>query len=93
MTDRSKKKRAHNRETSSKILAAAGLFFETKNKGAHLIVMAGGRTVDFWPGTGLWIERGKPKQRRGVNNLIAELKNTDKWRGLVWPNTETNGGK
>lgn len=75
MQEESRQKRASNRESSAKMLTAAGVAFETKNEGAHLIVTANGHTVDFWPGTGLWIERGTTKQKRGVRRLIAELKN------------------
>lgn len=75
MQEESRQKRASNREASAKMLTAASIAFETKNEGAHLIVTAHGRTVDFWPGTGLWIERGTSKQKRGVRRLIAELKN------------------
>lgn len=74
MQERSRQKRASNRESSAKRLAAEGIDFETKNDGAHLIVTANGRTVDFWPGTGLWIERGTQGQKRGVQRLINELK-------------------
>lgn len=76
MQEESRQKRASNRESSAKMLAAAGIAFEAKNEGAHLIVTANGRTVDFWPGTGLWIERGTSRQKRGVRRLIAELKNS-----------------
>jgi hypothetical protein len=75
MRKKNMEKRASNRESSAKMLADSGVAFETKNSGAHLIVTASGRTVDFWPGTGLWIERGTSKQKRGVRRLIAELKN------------------
>jgi len=75
MKEENQKKRAGNRESSAKMLTAAGIAFETKNEGAHLIVTESGRTVDFWPATGLWIERGTAKQKRGVRCLIAELKN------------------
>lgn len=63
-------KRADNRENSAAILSRAGIVFESKNIGAHLIVLAGPRTVDFWPGTGLWIVRGYKTQGRGVRKLV-----------------------
>ena len=63
-------KRASNREDSATILSRAGVIFESKNIGAHLIVFAGKKTVDFWPGTGLWIPRGDKLRRRGVRELI-----------------------
>ena len=64
-------KRAQNRESSAEILRAAGIPFESKNSGAHLIVA--GR-YDFWPGTGLWVARGERTKHRGVRKLIARLK-------------------
>ena len=63
-------KRADNRDQSAAVLTRAGVLFESKNLGTHLIVEAGARTVDFWPGTGLWIVRGVPDKRRGVRKLI-----------------------
>lgn len=68
-------KRANNREQSAALLTRAGIFFEAKNDGAHLIVIGGPFVIDFWPGTGLWIVRGKAedlsRKKRGVRNLIA----------------------
>ena len=64
-------KRAQNRGSSADLLRAAGIPFESKNGGAHLIVA--GR-YDFWPGTGLWMARGERTKRRGVRKLIARLK-------------------
>lgn len=66
-------KRAQNREDSAAMLLKAGLKFETKNLGAHLIVRALGITVDFWPGTGLWIVRNPKREGRGVQRLIDAL--------------------
>lgn len=66
-------KRANNRIDNAAMLLAAGLKFETKNFGAHLVVRALGRTVDFWPGTGLWIVRNTKLQGRGVQHLIDSL--------------------
>lgn len=66
-------KRASNREDSAAMLLTAGLKFETKNLGAHLIVRALGLTVDFWPGTGLWIVRNPKREGRGVQRLIDAL--------------------
>ncbi len=66
-------KRADNRDQSAALLTRAGVLFESKNIGAHLIVEAGAQTVDFWPGTGLWIVRGPSSpdgKGRGVRKLI-----------------------
>lgn len=63
-------KRASNRDTSAQMLKQAGIQFESKNHGAHLIVA--GR-YDFWPGTGLWQARGEATKQRGVRRLIARI--------------------
>lgn len=71
----SSQRRARHRQSSPEMLAAAGIAFETKNAGAHLIVTHNGRTVDFWPGTGLWHLRPHDgRKRRGVRELIAYLR-------------------
>lgn len=65
-------KRADNREQSAAILQRSGVIFTSNNAGAHLVVLAGSKTVDFWPGTGLWIVRGQETyRRRGVRKLVA----------------------
>lgn len=64
-------KRAKNRDDSLRILREARAVFEVKNGGAHVIVTAADQMIDFWPGTGLWIVRGKEKRRRGVASLLA----------------------
>lgn len=64
-------KRADNRDSSAQMLREAGVAFESKNGGAHLIVRGNGAVVDFWPGTGLWKVRGSTQQRRGIRKLLA----------------------
>ena len=39
--------------------------------GAHLIVQGRRSTIDFWPGTGLWIDRDTNTTGRGVQKLIT----------------------
>lgn len=75
LQERSKQKRASNREKSARLLSEAGIQFQSKNDGAHLIV-AGykGHVYDFWPGTGLWRMRGSPRDHRGVRSLIRAAK-------------------
>lgn len=63
-------KRANNREQSAELLKAAGIRFDTKNMGAHLIVYALGKTFDFWPGTGKWKDRSQSNYQYGVRQLI-----------------------
>lgn len=73
MKQASQERRAANRENSAELLMAAGVKFDSKNVGAHLIVSHAGHTYDFWPGTGLWKMRGSPKSHRGVRWLFAQL--------------------
>lgn len=63
-------KRAGNRDASVRLLEQAGIPFESKNGGAHLLVA--GR-YDFWPGTGLWQARGEATKQRGGRRLIARI--------------------
>ena len=63
-------KRASNRPQSAELLKTAGIHFDSKNGGAHLIVYALGKTFDFWPGTGLWKLRGSSYESYGVKGLI-----------------------
>jgi hypothetical protein len=68
-------KRALNREQSVKMLRDAGVCFELKNGGAHVIIANGDALrVDFWPGTGLWrVSRPIIHEERGVRQLIKYL--------------------
>lgn len=68
--ERSKAKRASNREHSAKTLRTFGIEFTSHNYGAHLIVKCADEVVDFWPGTGKWFVRGQPDGKRGVMNLV-----------------------
>jgi hypothetical protein len=73
--ERSKQRRARNRETSTKLLADNNIPFQASNNGAHLIVSTKHGFIDFWPGTGKWITRQPPYlTRRGVFLLINYCK-------------------
>lgn len=81
MTDRdeSMQRRARHRKNSPAMLHGAGIEFEAKNNGAHLIVTRGSVTVDFWPGTGLWRTRPHDgREHRGVRELIAHMRRQDR---------------
>lgn len=74
MVQESIERRAKNRDGGAEILSKAGVEFESKNGGAHLVVRHAGKTVDFWPGTGKFIPREpRPKHGRGVFNLLKIL--------------------
>lgn len=72
MNQASKEKRCKNRHHSTLALERAGVKFESKNNGAHLVVKEGDFIVDFWPGTGLWRERGGVRAR-GYKRLIKRI--------------------
>lgn len=65
-------KRASQRENGAKLLREAGIAFEEKNIGAHLIVSHAGKVIDYWPGTGKWKIRDG-KLGRGVFPLLKAL--------------------
>lgn len=67
----SKARRSNNRDKGAQYLRDAGIAFESKNGGAHLIVVD---HVDYWPGTGLWSDRRTPDAGRGVASLLRYLK-------------------
>ena len=76
INDVKKERRKMKRGSADQLLSAAGLKFEWKNLGAHLIVHApDGRIIDFWPGTSLWIVRGDSvRHRGGPRDIIATCK-------------------
>lgn len=63
-------KRASNRQLSVEILKARKIPFVTNNGGVHLIVC---ERFDFWPGTGLFIDRTTRERGRGVHNLLKRI--------------------
>jgi len=78
--ERSKLKRASNREQSARTLTQFEVPFTTHNYGAHLIIKCGEQIIDFWPGTGKWIVRGGADGRRGVMHLVKFYQNKLKER-------------
>lgn len=66
--------REKRREAVPKILEDANIGFASFNEDRHLIIDSPFDTVDFWPGTGLYIWRKTKKRSNGVQNLIKEIK-------------------
>lgn len=71
--EESKRRRMTHREWATKALDALGIDFESKNKGAHLIVRCAGKTIDYWPGTGKWIYRATKAGKRGIRSLMRAI--------------------
>lgn len=70
----SAERRANNRERSLEILREHKVSHQVKNAGAHIVVKHAGVALDFWPGTGRWIERGgKKREGRGVFGVLKAL--------------------
>ncbi len=60
-------KRHENLVASTKILADAGIKFESRDYGQHIIIRTPFR-INFWPSTGLW--KTSQSKGRGVHALI-----------------------
>ena len=67
-------KKRSNLAYSTRQLEAAGIAFKVHNAGIHLVLTKGEQTIDFWPSTGLWWIRGTSNKRRGVQRLMAYMK-------------------
>jgi len=65
-------KRASNRATSADLLLERGVSFTSNNNGAHLVVSQDQKTIDFWPGTGRWIDRVGVRGF-GVFNMLKHI--------------------
>lgn len=70
MQAESRARREVNRRTGIERLRSAGVAFQVKNGGAHLIVLD---RWDYWPGTGLWIDRKTKARGRGIRPLLVAL--------------------
>lgn len=70
MKEESMRRRARNRKFGAERLAECRVPFDSKNDGAHLIV---DNRIDYWPGTGLWIERKSSYTGRGIQSLLNRI--------------------
>lgn len=67
-----KDRRADNTKANTETLKLAGVVFESKNNGAHLIITGSKGKVDFWPNNGKWRDR-IGRHGRGVIGLLERL--------------------
>lgn len=66
-----KQKRHSNMKSSTDLLTNQNIPFVSHNNGIHLVVLD---RWDFWPSTGLFIDRKTSKKGRGVKNLLRIAK-------------------
>lgn len=70
MREESAEKRRINLEKSTQILREAGVSFESRNEGVHLIIRTDAGKVNFYPSTGRY---NGALDGRGVFNLLKDL--------------------
>lgn len=63
-------KRASNLTNSLQLLIDAKIKYTSRNGGVHCMVECATGIIDFWPGTGKFIQRGTKKQGRGVRAVL-----------------------
>lgn len=68
-----KTKRQANKISSTEILTEKGIEFESKNFGEHLIIKDKKAILDFYPSTGLFIDRATKNKGRGIFKLLKKL--------------------
>lgn len=75
MRSESQDRRKRNREASARLLQERGITFTVHNEGAHLRVQSGhdSAPIDFWPGTGKWIDHETGVEGRGVFKLLRYM--------------------
>ena len=66
-------KRGDNKTRSTELLKERGINFQSNNHGVHLVVRHNDVIYDFYPSTGLYINRATKKKGRGVFNLLKKL--------------------
>lgn len=66
-------RKSRRRDNAVLALQERGVAFKTKNRGYHLVIACGSGIIDFWPGTGLWRQRGTAQDNRGLDGLLARL--------------------
>ena len=70
--EKRQKKRRQNLEYSTEKLKQLNIEFESKNNGVHLVIKSE-PVIDFYPSTGLWIERETKHSKRGILSLLRHL--------------------
>lgn len=67
-----REKKKSNAERSLAKLDEYGISYQTKNY-THYIITHNGKTLDYYPSTGLWWDRANKKRHRGIRQLLNHL--------------------
>jgi hypothetical protein len=73
ITHRSRMRRKRNSACADLLLNMYSVNYDAKAGSTHLVIRHSDRVIDFWPGTGTWIDRANGVQRRGVFNLLRYI--------------------
>lgn len=71
LREASKERRKNNRDHAPTVLQREGISYVSHNGGAHLVVES---RFDYYPGTGLFIDRTTKTQHRGIRSLVQWVK-------------------
>lgn len=67
------------KKSATEQLKEAGVDFEVCDRGTRiLVILGGGKFIDFWPSAGTWIVHGTGTKRRGILKLIEFIQSVDK---------------
>ena len=73
MKARRKARNLARKSKSTALLLILGIKFDSKNNGEQLIIMTSKGVIDFYPSTGLYINRASKHRQNGVNELIKQI--------------------
>ena len=67
--------RKYRQDKANNLLKEKGIQFESHNFGKQLVILCADPKIDFYPSTGLWIERTTLYKNRGIRSLLAHINN------------------
>lgn len=77
-SEQRRKKRQQNKKFSTQKLREEKIPFESFKNGDHIQIYYGNLKVDFWPSTGLFIDKISGTKKRGIFNLINFIHGKEK---------------
>lgn len=66
-------KKRENLKFSTDLLDRHSIKYVSHNHGIHLVIEGRNGPIDFWPSTGLYIERKTKRKLRGIVRLLREI--------------------